>query len=287
MDPSPTAAPPASGDKWALYSAALSGRRQDYYLRHFRRIDAGKALGLSWNWAAMFFTFSWLRYRRMYAFSWAYFFVSTPVLFFMLLLFQADICAAALTGNRFTPQQVFLILLLLGYLLPPLFANRLYFRFVKKKIAAAQGRETDENALGQLLHKSASTAGYGGSAMLMVGVVIVIAVAVPSYADYTTRAKISELILAGSMYRLQTNEFFAANKRLPAKIGEIGGFSGPAGKVKSIMLEKDGTIRIVAGFEPLDGRSILFIPSVRDDKLVWSCRSDDIPNTCLPAECRK
>jgi hypothetical protein len=131
------------------------------------------------------------------------------------------------------------------------------------------------------------TAGYWGSAAMMIGVVVVTLATLSTYADYAARAKISELILLGARYKSKMDDFYVANKRLPAKIEEIGGFSGPAGKVKSITLEKDAAIRVVAGFAPVEGRSMLIIPSVRDGRLVWSCRSDDIPNACLPAECRK
>ena len=287
MDPSSAAASSAPDDIWALYAVALAGPRQDYYLKHFRRIGSGTGLGLSWNWAAMFFTFSWLRYRRMYAYSWVYFFVSTPVLFFMLTQFPVDACAAELAQVWITPPQAIATLASLGYLLPPLFANRLYFRFVTKKIPAVRVRGSHVDAPGQLVEKGAGTAGYWGSVATMVGVVVVTLATLSPYANYTTRAKISEVVLAGAGYKTQTYEFFAANKRLPTKIEEIGGFSGPAGKVKAINVETNGAIRLVAGFAPLDGRSILLIPSIRGDKLDWSCRSDDIPNKCLPAMCRK
>lgn len=287
MEPSaPTETLPPD-DKWTLYAVAVAEPRQDYYLKHFRRIDAGTGWGLSWNWVAMFFTFSWLRHRRMYAHSWVYFFISTPVLLYVSILFSVDPCTADASESRITPQQVLAILILLGYLLPPLFANRLYFRFVTRKIAAARARETDKNALVNLLQKNAGTGGYWGSVLLMVGVVVVPLAALPNYGDYTTRAKISELLLAGAVYKTPTYEFFAANKRLPTKLEEIGGFSGPGGKIKAVILEANGAIRVVAGFAPLEGRSILFIPIQRGESLVWSCRSDDIPNTCLPAECRK
>src|SRR3972149_8639170 len=81
-------------ERWASYADALPEKNRDYYLGQFRRIDAGKALGLSWNWAAALFTFSWLRSRRMRGYSWAYFFVSAPILLFLLWLTQADRCAA-------------------------------------------------------------------------------------------------------------------------------------------------------------------------------------------------
>ena len=62
---------------WSQYEAIVEKRWQ-YYRPRFERFARGG--WLSWNWAAFFGTLAWLRYRRLYAWSWLYFFVSTPFL---------------------------------------------------------------------------------------------------------------------------------------------------------------------------------------------------------------
>ena len=60
--------------------------------------------------------------------------------------------------------------------------------------------------------------------------------------------------------------------------------------VGQLKLERDGTIRVIfgAGGRKLSGHSISMIPTIRDGRIVeWTCRSDDLPNKCLPGSCRR
>lgn len=275
-------------DKWAHYSAALTGSGHDTYLAEFKRIDAGKWPWLSFNWAAFTCTFAWLRYRRMYAWSWAWLLVSLPVILLFTILFvsNADSCALALRGGTSIIDKIPLVMLAVN-LLAPLGANRIYFQFVTRRIEAARQEHSEPEALVQHLRGTGATGGYVGAIGLICLSAALIVGMSGGYSDYNTRAKISEVLLAGSSYRTSSTEFFERHKRLPTSIDEIGGFSGPTGKVKRIALEKDGTIRIVAGFPPAEGRSILFVPKVDAGRLAWSCRSDDMPDRCLPASCRQ
>lgn len=275
-------------DQWALYSTALAGPAQDYYLSEFKRIEAGRWPWLSFNWAALLCTFGWLRYRRMYAWSWAWLLVSLPVIIMFMIVFvsNADGCALALRGETAIIHKIPFAMLAVN-LLAPLCANRLYLQFVTVRIEAARREHPEPEALEQHLRGAGATGGYWGAIGLMGLFVVLIVGMSGGYSDYNTRAKISEVMLAGSSYRTSLTEFFEQHKRLPASIDEIGGFSGPVGKVKRIALEKDGTIRVVAGFPPAEGRSILFVPKVDAGRITWSCRSDDMPDRCLPASCRQ
>jgi hypothetical protein len=270
----PANAPRTPGEeKWALYADALPEKHRDYYLRQFKRIDAGKTLGLSWNWAALLFTFNWLRYRRMRGYSWAYLFVSTPVLLFLLWLTGADRCADEVI--RIVLPNVLLGLLIAGYVLPPLFANRLYFRFVRKQIASARGRRI-HSSLGEFWEPS-----------IVMFVVVVLALwAASAHQGYEMRARVNEVVFAGAAYRTAVTEFFWNKERFPLNLEEIGGYSGPHRCVKGITLEKDGSLRVVAGFPPLDGQSILFTPTVRGREVSWTCTGGDIPGKYRPSNCR-
>ena len=51
-----------------LYTALIGKKRLDYYLKRFESFDdRGGGLIPSWNWAAFFFTWLWVLYRKMYA----------------------------------------------------------------------------------------------------------------------------------------------------------------------------------------------------------------------------
>ena len=271
-------------DRWALYADALPERHRDYYLKEFRRVDAGKALGLSWNWAALLFTFSWLRYRRMHRYSRVYLFVSAPVLLFLFWLAHADRCAAGMTRTVF--PNVLLGLLLAGYVLPALFANRLYFRFVRKQIAVAQRLVTGKEALEQRFRRSLGTAANWGSWTVMTAVVVFTLWAAQAHVGVEIRARVGEVVSAGSAYRYAVTKFFADNGRFPVNLEEIGSYFGPHRCVSAITLEKDGSIRVVAGFQPLAGKSVILTPTVRGREIVsWTCRGGDIPAKYLPGSC--
>lgn len=286
----PTGQPsPAPGGKWDMYAAMLAGPKQLYYLEAFKRIDGSKGTWRAWfslNWGALLFTFHWLRHRKLYAWSWGYFFVSLPVIVLVqFIAASSDRCAAALEGGLFGLYWLPPAMLCANVLLP-LLANRLYFDNVSKRVAAASGGTLDAAQL-QRLTAATATGGYRGSIAGMSALVIVVLGLPGAYGGgYMTRAKLSEVILAGAIYRTSASEYFAQHKRLPASINDIGGFAGPAGRVRAVTLEKDGTIKVVANFSPAAGRSILFVPGVREGKLHWVCRSHDLPAQCLPANCR-
>ena len=115
--------PPTADEDWALYTAALTGPSQDYYLRAFQRIEAGSSLGLSWNWAALLFTFVWLRYRRMYLYSWGYLLVSTPVLLHLFSYIPWDPCAEALAGETNLLIMAVPVVIAMGFVLPAIFGR--------------------------------------------------------------------------------------------------------------------------------------------------------------------
>ena len=116
--------------------AAIIGPRAERYLARFRRFAAGGS-PISWNWTAFFGTFAWLRYRRLYLWSWLYFFLSTPVLVaYSFLATGGDSCRAELVPTVIAVRYALIVLAVLGFILPPLFADRLYFEKVRRLAAA-------------------------------------------------------------------------------------------------------------------------------------------------------
>src|SRR5262245_64197073 len=77
---------------------------------------------------------------------------------------------------------------------------------------------------------------------------ILIALLLPPYGDYTPRAKMSEVILGTSDARTQVEEFYAKHKRLPRDAAEAGvdgqgsggkihslSYDGPAGELRAVV----------------------------------------------------
>ena len=257
--------------------AEIVGKRAERYLPRFRRFAKGEVF--SWNWAAFFGTLAWLRYRRLYRWSWLYFFVSTPMLIiWSLASIAGDACHAALSPATPLIGYATEALIAASWVLPPLFADRLYFNEVRR-------------LAGDVKPIAPARSGAIIATLAVQVVVFVVALAtLPSYADYTYRARVSEGLLSASSARSAVTEYVANHRRLPARLDEVAE-TGAAGAVARLEMLERGTIRAVFGGETraprLAGHTIDWIPAWKDDQIVaWACRSKDLPNVCVPASCR-
>ena len=51
---------------------------------------------------------------------------------------------------------------------------------------------------------------------------------------------------------------------------------------------KTGVVGVALSFPPVEGKSLLFVPTRKADKsIVWRCTSEDIEPKYLPEACRK
>src|SRR5687767_178437 len=97
---------------------AVIGPRAEYYLRRFERMDSGRQAG--WNWAAFFFSTAWFSYRGLT--GWAALNFGAP---WLTLL--------ALAGGLGEPLLIAYPIVF--FLLVPMYADALYYRRVKRKLA--------------------------------------------------------------------------------------------------------------------------------------------------------
>ena len=163
---------------WSQYEAIVE-KRWAYYRPRFERFAQGG--WISWNWAAFFATLAWLRYRRLYAWSWIYFFVSMPFLLGIVMAAAAgvDPCERALSAQSHDLFRIAILSLIgLGWIVPPLIANRIYFVRVRALVGGTG--------------KYHGTGGYAGALFLQLCVLLVPAVTLPSYGNYLYRAMVSE-----------------------------------------------------------------------------------------------
>jgi len=274
---------------WSQYEAIVE-TRVEYYLPRFQRFGRGGRF--SWNWGAFFGTLAWLRYRKLYAWSWLYFFVSTPFLLGTVIIVAAasDACQLALASHDYAlAQRVVLGLAFLGWIAPPLLANRIYFQHVRALVDEASHAFAQGHNRGHEFGRRAGTGGVAGAIALQIFVLVVAAVAGPSYANYQYRVRVYEGVSLVGGLKTPLEEYVEQHGRLPAKIAEIA--SATSGKhVSTVVLEPDGTIRATFGkdAQELSDHSVSMVPTMKDGRIVeWICRSDDLPNVCLPASCRR
>ena len=123
--------------------------------------------------------------------------------------------------------------------------------------------------------------------MIVVAIIgILAAVALPAYQDYTVRAKVSELILAGSSYRTAIGEKYqstsdSANAGTGLTFNTVGKISGGtvtgggtivlSGSTASTSVGKAITITITPTYTP-------------PGTVTWTCQGT--PSKYLPASCR-
>jgi hypothetical protein len=128
-----------------MYRVAVGKKKADHYSRLFLKFDQASGSPISWNWAAFFFTFYWLLYRRMFVSAIVYI-VGVPVACAML----------ALAISSFLSNGSFLIIYLVAitavqYAVVPAFANAWYHRHVRALINKASARTEHEGEQLQLL----------------------------------------------------------------------------------------------------------------------------------------
>lgn len=121
---------------------------------------------------------------------------------------------------------------------------------------------------------------------------ILAAIAIPSYSDYTPRAKLSEVILALSGGRTSVAEFFEQHKRLPKDAAEAG-LPWPMANVSKYVrqLAYDGRSgelsAVVQGItSDMEGKTIRLKAVVNSGELTWRCYTPDLPKKYLPSSCR-
>ena len=125
--------------------------------------------------------------------------------------------------------------------------------------------------------------------MIVVAIIgILAAVALPAYRDYTLRAKVSELLLAGSSVRTAVTE----NSQNAAAIN-VTGITTPAavGKVASVGISASWTVTLEGNTSEFSGVSggvtVTLTPSWNStaSTVNWSCSVS--PTNLEPSSCRQ
>ena len=123
--------------------------------------------------------------------------------------------------------------------------------------------------------------------MIVVAIIgILAAVALPAYQDYTIRAKVSELILAGSSYRTAISEKFQTDN--DSSNAGSGLTFNTVGKISSGGVSTAGLITIfgsTANTSIGQAVSITITPSYgTSGTITWICSGT--PSKYMPATCR-
>ncbi|WP_431472847.1 pilin [Luteimonas dalianensis] len=134
--------------------------------------------------------------------------------------------------------------------------------------------------------------------MLVVAIIALLAtVALPAYRDYAIRARISEVILAGSVCRDRVSEVAQSEATLPSSnawgcevtSGQVSNYVGTITTndsgviaIQSLVPGATGIVRLSPYADTHQTTSLSVLSNVRS----WSCDSPDIRGKHLPATCR-
>lgn len=133
--------------------------------------------------------------------------------------------------------------------------------------------------------------------MIVVAIIgILAAVALPAYQDYTTRAKVSEMILAASAGRTTLSEAYATNSTFPSSASGAADYvtNTSSQYVASVVytLASSNAVITVTGSNKLggdaNGKTITLTGtgSATDGKVAWVCATGNMPTKYLPASCK-
>ncbi|MBB1369963.1 pilin [Pseudoalteromonas sp. SR45-4] len=132
--------------------------------------------------------------------------------------------------------------------------------------------------------------------MIVVAIIgILAAVALPAYQDYTTRAKVSEVISFGSSAKTAVSECAISNGALTNCASNSNVGLAAAGDIESTYVESVTvgaagaiTVAIQGTNTDLDDGSLSFTPSYTDNAVLWTCEvSATTLNKFVPQNCRK
>ena len=127
--------------------------------------------------------------------------------------------------------------------------------------------------------------------MIVVAIIAILAaIALPAYRDYTTRAKISELVIAADACKTSVAEFFQSQDVLPADTAEAGCDTQATQWVASLGVV-NGVITVATSAAiPTDAQgNLVLTPTANasnDGILDWDCNASTIAPKFLPASCR-
>ena len=267
------------------FRAILGPNNQEYYLQRFEEYEANGKTTIGWHWPAFFITFYWLLYRKMWLAALLYFIL--PYLCTSVLGVVGSLLGAS---GTLLVSVGYLLYILAILLLPPMFANGLYYRHCQSKIRQAEQLHDDrERQLGYLSAK-------GGTSNIMLFVVLIVgfiavigilaAIAIPAYHDYTQRAKMSGVYQSGRAITQELTQYYAEHQALPTDVHELTIPTLPNG-VSGVALDSQQGVLELQLAPSGSGRTLQFVAHKESNGILsWRCQSQTIPARSLPQACR-
>jgi len=129
--------------------------------------------------------------------------------------------------------------------------------------------------------------------MIVVAIIgILAAVALPAYQDYTVRAKVSEVILAGSSAKTAVAESAQVNSQMPTTASLVVDTQASKWVSGVVYTQTDASIGVItvtssAADSSINGVTVLMTGTLQNNKqVIWVCSPGTINPKYLPASCK-
>lgn len=125
--------------------------------------------------------------------------------------------------------------------------------------------------------------------MIVVAIIgILAAVAIPSYQDYTIRARVIEGVSLATAAKLAVSETAHSTGTFPSTATAAGYVSPTAtANVKSIGISGAGLVTITYGASVVDNATIIFQPTkAATGEITWTCTGGSLAVRYRPSNCR-
>ena len=266
------------------WDAVVGHAGAPYYGRHFERLAHGGSGG--WHWPALFITWFWMLYRKMWVPALLYVVAYIGVSIFVSALVPASPMFAGVVSLAWTAFW------LIG---PPLLANRWYYKHCLEKIRVVRARGGSKD---QTLARLEAVGGTSNIAVIILAIVVIgffgigilAAIALPQYQSYVMKARVAEAMPLA-------NEVTAAVGRQYEQTGTLL----TQGDVDAIVAHSAFHPRSVTAVELDDvhatvtlhiatgaraGGSIQYALTADNNRHpTWTCSSEDLKRY-LPASCQ-
>lgn len=118
----------------------------------------------------------------------------------------------------------------------------------------------------------------------MVG--ILAAVAIPAYEDYNHRARVSAVIIHGSLWRTAVEQHYQQTKKLPSSATELRSAPPAEDQNGGVALAESGVVVLTMKYRRAAGKTILLRPTASGDSVTWDCTGGTLEPKFRPARCR-
>jgi len=170
-------------------------------------------------------------------------------------------------------------------------AHGFYYRKACKLISQARTQSSDPTA--QQAYVTAKGGTSGGIAVVatvfivITGIGILAAIALPAYQDYVVRAKMAEAFAAIAPVQQHIADTYKRTHDLPeVNRTTLNGVPG-AQYVDDLTMDDQRVLTVSLNVRGGTASHVLLTPRREGDTIMWTCQSPDTPPKYLPINCRK